>query len=92
MANHKSALKRIKQNEKRRLRNKRITTALRTRCRQFDVAIEKGDIEGAESAFLNAESSLMRAASKGIIPSARASRKTGRLAARLHSARSGASA
>ena len=90
MANHKSALKRIKQNEKRRIRNKRITTALRTRCKQFEVALAKGDIEGAEAAFTQAESSLKRAASKGIIPSARAARKTGRLAARLHQARTSA--
>lgn len=84
MANHKSALKRIKQNEKRRVRNQTIRTRLRTRCAQFEAAVTDENLEGAETAFLVAESELHRAATKGIIPRARAARKTGRLAERLH--------
>jgi small subunit ribosomal protein S20 len=68
LANHKSAQKRIRQSEKRRMHNKTIRTAMRTvvkNCR-------------------TAERSLQRAASKGIIPKARADRAVSRLARRLN--------
>ncbi|MEM1349513.1 MAG: 30S ribosomal protein S20, partial [Myxococcota bacterium] len=47
MANHKSAIKRIRQNEKRRVRNKAVKSNLRTRVRQFEVAVEAGDVDAA---------------------------------------------
>lgn len=90
MANHKSAIKRIRQNEKRRVRNKSVKSNLRTRVRQFEVAVESGDVAAAKAAYLVAESTLDRAASKGVIPRARAARKTGRLAKRLHKLEAGA--
>ena len=87
MANHKSAIKRIRQNEKKRMRNKSVRTLLRTRFNQFENAIKEGDVAQAETLFRNAESALHRAASKGIIPRSRAARKTGRLAAQLNTLR-----
>ena len=87
MANHKSALKRIKQNEKRRVRNKSVRSNLATRVKQFDQAVAAGDVDAAEAAFKLAESTLHRAVSKGVVPRARASRKTSRLAKRLNAMR-----
>jgi small subunit ribosomal protein S20 len=87
MANHKSALKRIKQNEKRRVRNKSVRSNLATRVKQFDEAVASGNVEAAEAAFRLAEATLHRAVSKGVVPRARASRKTSRLAQRLNALR-----
>ncbi len=92
MANHKSALKRIKQNAKRASRNKSVRSRLRTRINQFESVLASGDLEAAEAAFRVAEGELHRAASKGVIPGSRAARKTSRLATALHKARTGAAA
>lgn len=86
MANHKSALKRIRQNEKRRVRNKSVRSKLRTRNNSFDKLLAEGKLEEAATALRVAESDLFSAASKGIIPRARAARKTSRLAKRLAAA------
>ncbi len=80
MANSKSALKRIRQNETRRERNRLIRTKTRTACKKFDALAEAGDKKGAEEALANAVVLLDRAASKGIIPHKRADRKKSRLA------------
>ena len=86
MANHKSALKRIRQNEKRRARNKSTRSKLRTRANSFEKAMAEGNLDKAAAALTVAESDLNRAASKGVIPRARAARKTSRLAKRLAAA------
>ena len=91
MANHKSALKRIRQNEKRRIRNKDVRSNVRTTVKKFDAAItaaiEGGNFEAAEQLCRKAESDLHRAVSKGVMPRARAARKSSRLALRLNAAR-----
>lgn len=84
MANHKSAEKRIRQNEKRRMRNKNVRTAMRTVVKNCRTALEGTDVEDARGKFQQAERSLRRAASKGIIPKARADRSVSRLAKRLN--------
>ncbi len=84
MANHKSAEKRIRQNEKRRMRNKSVRTAMRTEVKNCRTALEGGDAEEAREKFRAAERSLRRAASKGIIPKARVDRAVSRLAKRLN--------
>lgn len=84
MANSKSALKRDKQNKIRRERNRVVRTKTRTMEKKFDVALTEGDAAQAAEAFEKAKIALDRAASKGIIPSSRASRKIGRMAKRLN--------
>jgi small subunit ribosomal protein S20 len=84
LANHKSAVKRIRQNEKRRMRNKTVRTAMRTVVKQCRLALEGGDSLVAAESVRDAEKSLRRAASKGIIPKARADRTVSRLAKRLN--------
>ena len=83
MANHKSAEKRIRQSEKRRVHNKTIRTAMRTVVKTCRTALESTDADDAREKFRAAERSLQRAASKGIIPKARADRTVSRLARRL---------
>ena len=84
MANHKSAEKRIRQNRKRRLRNKNVRTAMRTVVKNCRTALEGSDAAEAREKFLAAESSLRRAASKGVIPKARVNRAVSRLAKKLN--------
>lgn len=84
MANHKSAVKRIRQSEKRRVHNKTIRTAMRSVVKQSRVALEGEDIEDARKKVRDAESSLRRAASKGIIPKRRADRAVSRMNKRLN--------
>lgn len=87
MANSKSARKRIRQNEVRRVRNARVRTRVRTFTNGFLRAVDSGDVEQAEEGFRKVESELSRAAAKGVIPKKRASRKTGRLEKRLNALR-----
>ena len=67
MANIKSQIKRNKQNEKARLRNKSVKSALKTAVRKFHEAAAGGDAETASAAFRDASSKLDRAVSKGVI-------------------------
>ena len=85
MANHKSALKRIRQSERRRKRNQHIRSQMRTMVKRCRLALESGDVAQATDAFKVAEREIRRAAIKGVIPKQRADRSVGRLARRLHS-------
>jgi small subunit ribosomal protein S20 len=79
MANHKSALKRIRQNEKRYARNRFWKSTLRTSIKQVRVAIDGGDVQQAETALNEAIKTISHVASKGIIHKRTASRKVSRL-------------
>jgi small subunit ribosomal protein S20 len=67
VANIKSQIKRNKQNEKARLRNKSVKSALKTAVRKFHEAAASGDAETATAAFRDASRKLDRAVSKGVI-------------------------
>ena len=67
MANIKSQIKRIKTNEKARLRNKSVKSALKTAVRKFREAAEAGDVATATEAMRAASRQLDQAASKGVI-------------------------
>jgi small subunit ribosomal protein S20 len=84
LANHKSALKRIRQSERRRKRNQHIRTQMRTMVKYCREAFESGDQTKATDAFKVAEREIRRAATKGIIPKQRADRSISRLAKRLN--------
>jgi len=79
VANHVSALKRAKQSEKRRIRNKSALSAMKTEIKKVQLALLGKDKELKKTALKAAISSLARTASKGIIPKKRASRKISRL-------------
>ena len=65
MANIKSAIKRNKQNEKRRIRNRVYRGSARSFIKKARVAIETGDQTTADSAVRDAVSALDKAAQKG---------------------------
>ena len=67
MANIKSQIKRIGQNERRRLRNKAVKSELKTAVRRFREAAASGDTDAATSALRSASRLLDKAASKGVI-------------------------
>jgi small subunit ribosomal protein S20 len=79
LAHHKSALKRIKQNEKRRLRNKHAKTTVRSAVKKVRADIATGNSATAQEKLVKAQELLARTAGKGIIPKKRASRLTSRL-------------
>jgi small subunit ribosomal protein S20 len=76
VANIKSQIKRIKQNEKRRLRNKAVKSELKTRIKK---AIANASAENAEEFLRLAQKRLDMAASKGIIHKNQAANKKSRL-------------
>jgi len=82
VANIKSQIKRNKQNEKRRLRNKAVRSELKTRTKVVTTAAEQGD-ENIEELTRQAIKRLDKAASKGVIHKNQAARRKSRLAKRL---------
>ncbi|MEO3802670.1 30S ribosomal protein S20 [Nonomuraea sp. B1E8] len=67
MANIKSQIKRNKQNEKARLRNKAVKSSLKTAVRRFREAAEQGDVQQAVALQRAAARQLDKAVSKGVI-------------------------
>jgi small subunit ribosomal protein S20 len=67
VANIKSQIKRNKQNEKRRLRNKSVKSSLKTAIRKYHVALQAGDAATAEALLRDASRKLDKAVSKGVI-------------------------
>lgn len=84
MANHKQALKRHRQSNAARARNIHYKSMVRTFVKKALAQQSAPEAPAAAEAFRKAESVVMHAASKGVIPRKRASRKVGRLARRLH--------
>jgi small subunit ribosomal protein S20 len=79
LANHKSAIKRNKQNAVRAARNTHVRSTMRTYVKQVRTAVAEGDTAGAQAALERAVPFIDKAASKGIIHKATASRKISRL-------------
>ncbi len=79
MANTASAIKRIKQNHKRRLRNRLFTVRARTYVKHARTVVDEGSAEDARQATLQAISALDKAAEKGIIHKNNAARRKSRL-------------
>ncbi|MGN6688120.1 MAG: 30S ribosomal protein S20 [Actinomycetales bacterium] len=67
MANIKSQIKRNRQNEKARLRNKAVKSSLKTAIRKYNEAMQAGDLETASTLMRDASRKLDKAASKGVI-------------------------
>ncbi len=82
MANIKSQIKRNRQNEARRLRNKAVRSELKTRVKKAVAAAEAHD-EGTLDALRLAQKRLDKAASKGVIHKNQAARRKSRLMRRL---------
>jgi small subunit ribosomal protein S20 len=85
LANIKSAIKRNKQNEKKRIRNRVYRGTARTFVAKARTAINTKDAEAAKAATLEAISALDKAAQKGVIHKNNAARRKSRLMKELAS-------
>jgi small subunit ribosomal protein S20 len=79
LANHKSALKRLRQNEKRRVRNKGIRTSVRRAIKLVKLAVEESNNELARETLASATREIRKAGSHGIYHAKNVSRKVSRL-------------
>src|SRR5580692_2790888 len=82
VANIKSQIKRNKQNEKARQRNKAVKSSLKTAVRKFREAADAGDVDAATVAMRTASQSLDKAASKGVIHKNQAANRKSAIARR----------
>lgn len=79
MANHKSALKRARQNELRRLRNKATKTRIKSIVKEVRSSIGKASGEDVLVKLTAAQSNIDKATKKGVIHKRTAARKISRL-------------
>jgi len=84
VANIKSQVKRNRTNERARLRNQSVKSAVRTAIRSFREAAEAGDKEKAGELLLSTSRKLDKAASKGVIHKNQAANKKSALAQALN--------
>ena len=82
MANIKSQIKRNKQNEKARQRNKAVKSSLKTSVRRFREAADAGDVEAANEAMRAASAKLDKAVGKGVIHKNQAANRKSAIAKR----------
>jgi len=83
MAHTISTEKRIRQNERRRIRNRSFRSRLKNSLKDVAAAIEKADAGVAQAAFRVASGILDRAACKGLIHRNEAARRKSKLSARI---------
>ena len=84
MANTHSAEKAIRQNARRRVRNRVVVSRTRSDVKKAVTSIADGDATAAEKATLEAISALDRAAQKGVIKKNNAARRKSRLMKKLN--------
>ena len=83
MANIKSQIKRIKTNEKARLRNKSVKSSLKTAIRKYREAADAGDAAAATTLMRDASKALDKAASKGVIHANQAANRKSAMAKKV---------
>jgi small subunit ribosomal protein S20 len=84
LANHKSAIKRARQNEVRRLRNKGYKSRTKKAIKELRIAIKDNSPEDAQQGLKDAISILQKTASRGVIHKNQASRKISRLSRQVN--------
>ena len=94
MAHHKSAVKRIRRNDRARVRNRHYLASVKTAVKKFRTAVLGAgqgtfDKTAVRPLFINAQAMLAKAATKGILHSNNVARKIGRLSSMLKSAEAG---
>ncbi len=87
MANTKSAIKRVRSNERKRQQNRVFRSRARTFIKRTRRLVAEGEIDQAQESAQLAVSSLDRAATKGVIHRNNASRRKARLMRMLAAAR-----
>ena len=83
MADHKSALKRVRQTIKRTAHNRSMRADLRTIIKKFRLLQESGNIEQARDAYTDVQKNIDKAITKGILHKRTGSRYKSRLALTL---------
>jgi small subunit ribosomal protein S20 len=84
MPNIKSAIKRVKTNNKKREHNAAQKSALRTAIKTFESLVEKKEVEAAQQALTVVMKKLDKAAARGLIHKNAASRQKSRLSKKLN--------
>jgi len=84
LANHKSALKRARQNEVKRVRNKGYKTRVKKAVKEVRTALADDSVDQAKKSLVKTVSIIQKAASKGVIHRNQASRKISRLATQIN--------
>ncbi len=90
MANHKSAEKRTRQSQVRRMRNRTNRSKMKTAIKGLTQAIETGSVAEARTALAAVVPVIAKTASKGTIHKKNASRKISRLTKRVNNMETGA--
>ncbi len=83
MADHKSALKRVRQTNKRTAHNRSMRADLRTNIKKFRLLQESGNIEQARDAYTDVQKNIDKAITKGILHKRTGARYKSRLALSL---------
>jgi small subunit ribosomal protein S20 len=87
LANHKSALKRARQNELSRLRNKAVKTRLKSIVKNVRISAEESSNEDISAKLIAAQSLIDKASKKGVIHRKTAARKISRISKLVNSAK-----
>jgi small subunit ribosomal protein S20 len=84
LANHKSAEKRSKQSDKRRLRNTAIKSEVKTDVKRVITAVDEKDKDGSKAALAKSIVDIKKASAKGVLHKKTASRKISRLTRKVN--------
>lgn len=79
MAHHESAKKRIRQNEKKRIRNRHVRTTMRSAMKKFEQTLQAGNPEELKVLVDKTISIVHKAASKGVIHKNKAARHVSKI-------------
>lgn len=85
MRKNKSAIKKARQSEERRLRNSHVKSTMKTHIKKIALAMEDKNKEQLEEVFKKAVSYINQASSKKVIHKNNAARKISRLSKKIHS-------
>jgi small subunit ribosomal protein S20 len=87
LANHKSALKRARQNELSRLRNKAVKTRVKSIVKDVRFSVEESSNQDVKAKLIAAQTLIDKASKKGVIHKKTAARKISRLSKLVNSAK-----
>lgn len=79
MANIKSAIKRVKKNEKKRVSNQTFKSEMRTQIKHVEKLIEANDLENAKSSLQQTIKKIDKAIQKGVVHANNGNRQKARL-------------
>jgi small subunit ribosomal protein S20 len=87
LANHKSALKRARQNELSRLRNKAVKTRVKSIVKDVRFSVEESSNGDVMAKLIAAQTLIDKASKKGVLHKKTAARKISRLSKLVNSAK-----